>query len=95
MRCFDKMCNNYHRTNDEITRIIINVLNNYNPKGLRPTKLMRKTNCSNVTLKRYINDLMDKGLIEMYNIKDNIYFKATEQGSDFLFNNKELIVCKV
>ncbi len=51
---------------------------------LKPTHVMYKANLSHKLLKEYLDDLMEKGLVEEGDHEGNRMIKITDKGIDFL-----------
>ncbi len=53
-------------------------------RQLRITRLIYKANLSNNTIKKYIQELLEKHLITTENLQDKKVYKLTQKGIDFL-----------
>jgi len=63
----------------------------FNNQGkARPTHIQYKANLSYKILSNYLNDLIQRGLIEKKNIKGRNFFVLTEKGKDFLVGVKQV-----
>lgn len=70
------------RTKLEVIHDILAVLQQH--RQLRITRLIYKANLSNNTIKKYIQDLLNKNLIKSENLQDKKVYKLTQKGMDFL-----------
>ena len=72
--------------------IIYDMLKAVQAKGgiILPTHLLYKSNLSHSKMKDYLNDLMDKSLLEYIEEKDKQKIKLTEKGFKFLQSLRKL-----
>jgi len=55
---------------------------------IKPTHLLYKANLSHDALKRYVQDLVDNGLMEEFILKGKKTYKITDKGHGFLAEYK-------
>ncbi|MEK6848099.1 MAG: winged helix-turn-helix domain-containing protein [Nanoarchaeota archaeon] len=70
------------RTKLEVIKDILSVLHQH--RQLRITRLIYKANLSNNTIKKYIRELLEKGLVKSENVDEKKVYKLTPKGLDFL-----------
>jgi len=69
---------------------MLEAIQNKNGK-IKPTHLMYKANLSHAQLKLYLDELIEKEMIEVVkNNKDNTYLIITETGDDFVQKWREM-----
>lgn len=65
--------------------IFIDILRLINRKGAaKPTHILYGANLSHIRLKKYLEDLQTMGFVEKTSEKDQVYFKITKRGNEFL-----------
>ncbi|PIZ50746.1 hypothetical protein COY27_06040 [Candidatus Woesearchaeota archaeon CG_4_10_14_0_2_um_filter_33_13] len=78
------------RTRIDIVGDMLEAIQNKNGK-IKPTHLMYKANLSHAQLKLYLDELIEKEMIEVVkNNKDNTYLIITETGDDFVQKWREM-----
>lgn len=70
------------RSNLDINAEILQVVN----KGAKKTQIVYKANLNFLVVKKYLNDLIVKGLVS----KNDTRYYTTEKGGDFLMSYQEL-----
>lgn len=73
-------------------QIIFDILKSIEEKRgkIKPTHLLYKSNLSHDRLKKYLEELMQKDLIDEENTKKGKFFTLTEQGFRFLQDYKKI-----
>lgn len=73
---------------DIVNDILLAIVN----KGhkIKPTHLMYKSNLSHKLMKMYLDDLMEKGMVEEIKEKKNRYLIITDKGLEFTFKFKKM-----
>lgn len=72
--------------------IITDMLLSINQKGgkIKPTHLMYKSNLAHGQMKSYLEELVEKELIEKIKVKNNDYITITDKGFEFMRKLKEM-----
>lgn len=72
--------------------IIADMLSSIQDKGgeIKPTHLMYKSNMAHSQMKIYLDDLLDKDLVQKINRKNNDYIILTDKGYAFMRKFKEM-----
>lgn len=72
--------------------IIEDILEAIRDKGgiIKPTHLLYKSNLSHDSMKRYVSELMDKGMLEEVEDKTIKKFSITDKGLKFLSDYKQV-----
>jgi predicted transcriptional regulator len=72
--------------------IIKDILEAIRDKGgiIKPTHLLYKSNLSHDSMKRYVSELMDKGMLEEVEDKSIKKFSITDKGLKFLSDYKQV-----
>jgi predicted transcriptional regulator len=71
--------------------IFIDILRLINKKGMaKPTHILYGANLSHIRLKNYLENLQTMGFVERTNEKDQVYFKITKKGHEFLIEFKKV-----
>lgn len=72
--------------------IIYDILAAVQMKGnrIKPTHLLYKSNLSHTRMKKYINELMAKGLLAQDAEKEKSFFFLTEQGMKFISDYRKV-----
>ena len=67
-------------------QIIQDILTAIQKKGgkIKPTHLLYKANLSHQRMKKYLSELLEKGMIEELDEKGNKFYKITEKGNKFV-----------
>lgn len=58
--------------------------------GIKPTHIMYKANLAHTQMKSYINELLEKKLIEISKKGNHQYYTITENGEKFLKKIREM-----
>ena len=76
---------------DRIT-IIYDILSAIAAKNgrIKPTHLLYKSNLSHISMKKYIEELKGKKLIDEEHVKDHLFYKLTDEGIKFLNDYKKI-----
>ncbi len=76
---------------DRITIIydILTAISNKNGR-IKPTHLLYKSNLSHISMKKYIEELKTKKLIDEETVKDHLFYKLTDEGIKFLNDYKKI-----
>lgn len=76
---------------DRIT-IIYDILSAIAAKNgrIKPTHLLYKSNLSHISMKKYIEELKGKKLIDEEHVKEHLYYKLTDEGIKFLNDYKKI-----
>ena len=69
------------RNNLDITADILEVAN----QGAKKTQIVYKTNLNFLIVKKYLNNLMEKNLMN----KEDVHYYTTEKGREFLNSYRE------
>ncbi|HKZ45478.1 MAG TPA: winged helix-turn-helix domain-containing protein [archaeon] len=71
--------------------IFIDILRLINKKGLaKPTHILYGANLSHLRLKRYLETLQVAGFVEKTDEKNQVFYKTTKKGNDFLKEFKKV-----
>jgi len=72
--------------------IIHDMLKAIHDKGgtIKPTHLLYKSNLSHKRMKEYLDQLMERKLIDQTEMKEKQFFVLTDAGREFLVNYKRL-----
>ena len=72
--------------------IIGDMLSSIIDKGgeIKPTHLMYKSNLSHVQMKSYLEELVDKNLVNKIKRKENEYVIITDRGCEFIQKLREM-----
>lgn len=60
-------------------------------KEIKPTRLLYSSNLSPQMFKKYVNELLEKGLIKKEEIKKRQYYLLTSKGLEFLEQYKTIV----
>ena len=76
---------------DRITIIydILQAIANKNSR-IKPTHLLYKSNLSHISMKKYLEELIGKKMIEEERVKDKLFYKLTDEGIKFLNDYKKI-----
>ncbi|MBI2545597.1 hypothetical protein HYV81_00255 [Candidatus Woesearchaeota archaeon] len=76
---------------DRIT-IIYDILSAIAAKSgrIKPTHLLYKSNLSHISMKKYIEELKGKKLIDEEHVKEHLFYKLTDEGIKFLNDYKKI-----
>jgi len=71
--------------------IFVDILRLINKKGMaKPTHILYGANLSHIRLKKYLDHLQTMGFVEKTNEKNQVYFKMTKKGYEFLREFKKV-----
>ncbi len=75
----------------EIMKDLLTVLAEKNAVGVRPTRLLYKSNLSHQAMTSYLKELKEKGLIEERVISGKKHYFITPKGFEFLNRYKSFL----
>ena len=71
--------------------IFIDILRLINRKGMaKPTHILYGANLSHIRLKKYLDSLQEMGFVEKTNEREQVYFRVTQKGYDFIKEFKKV-----
>ena len=73
-----------YRNTFEIFAMMIDAVKENNGNGAPKFSIMRDTSINSAQLKRYLKSLSEMGFVELGNTGDQVVYRATERGLDFL-----------
>ena len=74
---------NERRSKIQVITDILRMMQRENGK-VKPTHILYKANLSHKLLKEHLNDLLQKGLIEVVIEKNRTYYQITQKGKEFV-----------
>jgi predicted transcriptional regulator len=73
-----------YRSSFEIFAMMIEAVKGNNGNGSPKFSIMRNTSINSAQLKKYLRSLSEMGFVELGNAGDQVVYRATDRGLDFL-----------